>query len=804
MISDGKLDETTIADIILCEPITSKGRESLTRLGLSPQIITPSYFLNTIRVSSKYDENREYEENEHMQDDQNNLYYNYTVDAIQFKELKSRLAQFESRLCSDSPNEYPLLMLGVAGNGKSIEVNRQLREMTSGEADFECGKVYLDLENSFTEITYGIEFVCPEKTPLWLFCIKILDAIMQYIRHCHMLCPQIFQKFNDILVKENLASEKQIRLFENIGGYCSGDNERETALFSSLITLLKQEKVQENIQILLKTLMWIMYCSAPDQKHYIVFDNIEQYIKLNNSKVQIPNSDISKIYRCINNVVQNIINTFNRVEKDLGWKAFKIIIVLRRTSLGLLDSSLLHSAAKAEQNVTDLTGYFQIPDIWKSKKEHIWTPMLCSKFEGSENEDIVKLIDFIMEDGVQAAGTDYQAIIAPLMSYGIRRNAKSQAHAICETRSILLNNNTETINLTEFYKLMETASRVNNSVKYMFRRALIEFQLKWPMAAENQERWRELGIGHLSGQKSCDYCGKRIPIEQVAYYNEKCVTLVRRILSFLSYFPDKNNSSPSSRHKSVADMFATLSCFDLIEGVLIDPRGHKQISTDDFLQLARVLIALGDMSNGDTKSAPYIILGINNDDFHENPSNLVLAELLEIIWREGRSESLPGGKYNGDDYGVRMTDAGEAFLFDWQASFSFIASLYCFTIPPLFFLRDILSIEYVIETVYNASSELCKKYEQEAAHFCGNNVTLRNGKYLPLHNGRCVTFRQRVKELHINHLRLYQNFIEHNYEYLNLTRLNMRELAKDDTGFIAQYISKYESWATGRGAPECF
>lgn len=804
MINDRKLDETTISDIILCEPITSKGRESLTRLGLSPQDISPSYFLDTIRVASKYDENKEYEDNVEMLDDQNSLYYRYTVDAVQFKELKSRLAQFKVRLCSNSPNEYPLLMLGVAGNGKSIEVNRQLREITTGESEFECGRAYIDLENSFSEITYGTEFICPEWTPLWLFCIKLLDAIMKYIRQCHLLCPQIYERFNDIIVKENLASEKQMQVFKNIGNYRIRDNEKEALLFSSLIALLKKEQAQEDIEVLLKTLMWIMYCSAPEQKHYIVFDNIEQYIRLNNCKIQIPNSDISQIYKSANNVVQNIINTFDRVEKDLGWKAFKIIIVLRRTSLGLLDSTLLHSAVKAEQNVTDLTGYFQIPDIWKSKKKYVWTPLLHDKFDNSENEDIVKLIDFIMEDGVQAVGTDYQAIVAPLMSYGIRRNAKSQAHAICETYSILSTENGKTINQTDFYDLMKVASRVNNSVKYMFRRALIEFQFKWPMAVENHERWRELGIGHLSGQKECYYCGKRFAIEGVAYYNEKCITLVRRILSFLSHFPDKNNSSPTSKHKAVADMFATLSCFDLIEGVLVDPRGHNQIPTDDFLQLARVLIALGDMSNGDTKSAPYIILGIKDYDFHENPNDSVLAELLENIWKEGRSACLPCGKYNADDYGVRITDAGEAFLLDWQASFSFMASLYCFTIPPLFFLKDIISIKYVIETVYNAASDLCKKYEQEATHFCGSNVTIKNGKYLPLHNGKCVTFRQRVKELHINHLHLYRMFIEHNYECLHLAQSSMRELTNDRTGFIAQYISKYESWETGEGGPECF
>ena len=279
---------------------------------------------------------------------------------------------------------------------------------------------------------------------------------------------------------------------------------------------------------------------------------------------------------------------------------------------------------------------------------------------------------------------------------------------------------------------------------------------------------------------------------------------MRRILAFLSHFPDKNNNSTNSQHKAIADMFSTLSLYDLIEGVLVDPRGHKQIPSDDFSQLARVLIALGDMSNGDTRSAPYIILGIKDDNFHANPYDSVLAELLKKIWEEGRSESLPGGKYHSGDYGVRITDAGEAFLLDWQASFSFMASMHCFTIPPLFFLKDISSIKYVIETVYNASSKLCEKYEEEAAHFCGSNITLKKGTYLPMHNGRYVTFRQRVKDLHINHLILYRKFIEQNYKSLKPINGSVQELIKRETGFISKYISKYEDWKTNKEAPECF
>lgn len=115
-----ELKEELIGDIILCEPITRKGKESLERLGLSPEDITSTYFYDHLYVTSKYDDKREFETTASNQTaTDNSLYYQYTVDNIQFEELKERLRTFNARFCSNSPNEYPLLMLGVAGNGKS-------------------------------------------------------------------------------------------------------------------------------------------------------------------------------------------------------------------------------------------------------------------------------------------------------------------------------------------------------------------------------------------------------------------------------------------------------------------------------------------------------------------------------------------------------------------------------------------------------------------------------------------------------------------------------------------------------------
>ncbi len=139
-------------------------------------------------------------------------------------------------------------------------------------------------------------------------------------------------------------------------------------------------------------------------------------------------------------------------------------------------------------------------------------------------------------------------------------------------------------------------------------------------------------------------------------------------------------------------------------------------------------------------------------------------------------------------------------MLDWQASYSFMASLYCFTFPPLFFLRDRERICYVIETVYKEANRLCKMYENDAIRFCENNskLTLKCGGYLVKHGDKYITFRERVKDMHLNHLRLYSTFIHECADSLGMSS----ETAEVIDAKILEYINLYRSWNTGEGAKQ--
>lgn len=802
MTSKRVLDEQMISDIILCDPITTKGKDSLKNLHLA-QDIDSKYFYTNLYVQSKYAKDKKFHD---ITDNENNLlYYEYTSDSIRFEMLKIRLERFNEKFESSLRSDCPLLMLGIAGNGKSIEINRQILTLISNSSS----KVYFDLETAITKITYGVDYLCPDsKRSIWLFCIKILDGIVQYIKDNHLLCPIISENFNKKIVVKNFVNERQKNIFKKIKDYRDGDNEKETELFKSLLDLLNGENAEKDIQAMLEILMLIMYCADPYHKNYIIFDNIEEYVALNGSKIQIPNSDISLIYKAIKDVIWNMDNKFNKIEEGLAWKSFKVIIVSRRTSIGLIDPSLLQNAGRPHLNISDMTGHFQIPDIWEKKKKHIWDARLKQEFKKQEARKI-KILDRIMTDGKKAIGTDYQAIIAPLMCYGIRRNAKAQAHAALMTHKILTDTKSNSLNIDEFNKILDAASQ-NNAVRYMFRRALIEIQFKNSISGGSKKRWEMLNIGHLAGKKDIVLGGTKTAIECVAYNNPNCVTLFRRVLTYLSYFPDEIHDN-----RTDIEMFATITLYSLIKGVLWDPVKKNELNEiDDYLNLASVLIGLSDMSNDDTKGAPFAILGIKDENFHKDAKDIVLAGVLKQIWDAGEESSSEKGKYNFNDYGIRITSAGYSFLLDWYCSYSFMASLYCHTLPPLFFLKDVSSIKYIIKKVYYESEKLCNMYEEEAKSYCGDDITLVRDKYLPKRNGKFFTFKDRLKELHIEHLRLYRTYIEKNYEILGMDE-KVRDslvLPKDNKltkienniqeGFIDFYIEKYSKWNTE--GKECF
>ena len=233
------LNEESLADIILCEPITKKGNRELERLGLSKREVSNKYFYDNIYVPSQYkgDYISEGRDDDEVNEDDN-------LKEAEFKNIKDEYEDFKDRMTSDKQNQSPLFILGVAGNGKSIEVNNAL--FHHFEQKESVNQVCIDFEDSpSSKLTYVDEFPIPiQDNILWIFCSKIMESIMDYILKNENKSTIIRKTFFDDVFSYQVT-DKHKYLFEAIGNYKKGDRESVRKIFN-LLTGFVQNNSPDN------------------------------------------------------------------------------------------------------------------------------------------------------------------------------------------------------------------------------------------------------------------------------------------------------------------------------------------------------------------------------------------------------------------------------------------------------------------------------------------------------------------------------------------------------------------------------
>jgi len=802
-----KLTQDNLSDIILCDPITSKGLESLGQLGLNTEEhVSPDYFYDNLYITPKYREEalfNEYNTNEKLE-------YSYSVSVERFKELKAKLENFEKKFTSDTQQQSPLIIIGTAGNGKSIEANFKIRNPKRENKKIASNHIVFNLEKSLSELTYETTFSLDDEqkeNSLWLICMALIEGLYKLIEKHYREVPTIVQNHHENFIKHNAANEDEKYFISCIGNFNPIDSITVNELFKTIVKMVNNNNVDKSIEDLLKMTMKIMYCINPNNKNYIVFDNLEHYIKLNANFIPIYNTSLSIFFNIAKNITENLTNIYDRIHTGESWRAFKIIIVMRRVSAYTLVQPCANYATQILGMGNDYNGHFDIWRIWKKKKKFIWEKYLKDKFDNEHGQRIITIIDDMMDDNPGAIGFSYQELISVLMNAGIRRNGRAQAHAAICVYDILHSNNIFYINFDIFQKLLyvmlqERTEKAITVTRYIYRRALIEIQYKRMIISEGvQIRFYNLFIGTLSNVREGsikDISGQNIKRRDVKYdYPNDHVTFVHRILSYLSHWIDTSPVPIEDNFNYKTGMFEIKSLHDLMTGVFLNPVEKETKVLDlskHFLPLAKVLNSLGNMSYEETKTAPFIILSVKDSRFYSNDSNYGLANILKEIWDAGAKESKPEGKYNNSDFGVRLTEAGDVFLRDIQPSFSFFSALYCSEEVPLFFLIDFERIKIVISTVYRVANNLCEKYEFAASSFCGPGVNLYEGNYLPKYKSKYITFRARVKEMHICHLELYKDYINKNAMTIGLQDETKELLIK----YINTYIRRYKKWKTSR------
>ena len=829
--------EKFLSSLILCDPITTKGMEDLKFLkdkGLRRDVTREYFYENdNLRVPSVYEENRLYEDVAASADEQTGIFHEYTFDREQFEKAKSHHSELMRRITSTTLNDPVFIFQGVTENGKSIEINRLIYQHTvnSETGSKDCSFSLLDFEEASSSVERGDKFEAWNDSTTAVSCVIIFEAIIKFVeKNLGTLGQTVCKYYLENVSDKGFGSEAVESIFKKIGEYTSDKPGKIREVFSAIKNVTSIGDAEKTILNLLQVLMWVMFCSNPNRPCRIIFDNIESRIVVDRHSVQIPDKDIEILHKTVKKAVSKMnLDIKNYFVTDVSF--FSALFVVRRTTHGLLKRDSLHFATDLATKAEDLTGQFQLWEIWEKKRNVLWKGDLEAQLVDDEYKQLVAVMDIITSKGTNTLGRSYQALIASLMNYGLRRIGYAQAHASFMTCSYLLDSSSSayTMGYRRFIDLMANADGAEwGATRYMARRALLEIQFKW---SASQSTWKFLQIGYVSERCQCE----KIPglsgeiITRPLGLPTSNISMVSRILSFLScHHSGYDNQSSFWENKTPDEMFDAVHLYDLIKEILTPSTCRREtfgysIPSKDYRAFATVLIALSNMKADETQRSPYVILTVDDNEFHDSENAVeTLTDILEQIISSGKADRKANGKFSCGRFNARITEAGFWFLHRWLHSFSYIAAISCYSIPPLFFLNDRNMIHYVLSTVYEKSKEICARYEKEAAAFLGikddgdnsaekkkkeknskdgaNDNALRFLHLRPSSKSDGEqTFRNLVKTQHKEHLDLYKDYITKSYLMLGLSEEDRDFIIGD----IIEHIKKYrsEEWEAGK---ECF
>jgi len=270
--------------------------------------------------------------------------------------------------------------MGTTGVGKSIEAYAKIRNSQKNTENTAINHIIYNLEYSFTELTKSFTYRLDEKrkeNALWLICMVLLEKLYNLATKDNNNFSLIAKNHRIYFENENSSDTPENNIFSCIKKYRPRNKKRTgKKLFESIIKLIDNNDICKSIEDILKITMNLMYCVNPKNKNYIVFDNLEHHIELNTQYIVIYNSVLSDLYKFIEEVTSNLTKIYDQIKKDESWRAFKIIIVMRRTTGHLIGKTSEHYATKFLGMGNDYTGHFDIWRIWNRKKKYIWENML--------------------------------------------------------------------------------------------------------------------------------------------------------------------------------------------------------------------------------------------------------------------------------------------------------------------------------------------------------------------------------------------------------------------------------------------
>lgn len=852
-----KISQDLIENILLCDPITFRGRLKLKALGLE-NTITPSEFwgdpsdpnqgiwVSPIDVSN-------YKEPVF---DASDLIIHYP-EHYETDRIEKRREKLNSRF-NGSEDVALIALKGVVGSGKSIEMHRQVfanykhipfQSMVKGDTD--PNAILVDLERDVQFVDAKEQYRCADpKQPIHLFLTSSLETLTNYVwklmssHRNELACAK--DNLREFFYRDDYplrtVSDFEYKLIENISLWASdlANNPNVSVdiwqdLCQQIIDNLKTKHkpvvesreislaaAQEDIIQVYKLLFLLSYCAFPNTKKAFIIDNIEDYIAVRTiteqkvyTGIPVSNNQILLIYTALYQTKQRIKEAFEKYSfytQKCCNQSITFGMAIRRTTHQLLCNLYMGSVGALYDDIFDITGDLALESLWTKKYELIWKKHLLKDVgEGSAVNRFILFANSMILEGDNTLGIPYPIRMMRMLSRGVRRVGHNISYNLYSVFSLLSAGNSTNkrryITVNQFSNLLQQRS----AARGMLRQALIEFYYMGQIYRTHNSqdavglRWRLLNLGHL-GNKKTDYLfgkdGRKRKGEENAKitYNEiiysdgakrnysNSLTSYRSLLSrVLVVLAERLDTSSS---ECVAPEYLDME----LKTLLTELFPYKP-TIAELRNVAQVLIAASSPEReGDF--TPYVIMELKaQDEIDAENGTDSFAYYLQKIWDEPDSKK---GEDKPLSNIIRITEGGFDFLFQWQASYSFYSSLYCYNFAPLFFINSKELVFHILNRVYNNADIMRQFYHYEAIRFArlAPDITI-NDKSLPdkyLHNadGIRMSFDKMLSKLHVDYLALYEQYIKECYQLMGISDNDKEDLLDA----ITVIREKYLRWST--------
>lgn len=754
-MSTSKSERFMLEDILLCDPVSKRGKEALARVTSKTNGKTMSLkdFYEQVYIEPFFIDFPENEENEDLYMEYNDFFdFAFSELGALSRNLNDKKMQYENLFFSQN-SDMLFLIRAAAGSGKSIYLNHLKRERrklfqpekidlesVNGQLN-DANEINFDLEQSTSKITYGwVSFPSddyklgnnsPEsiKAP-WCFFIMLLDSLFNIVYS--ILSNKNSDEYRNFINNFNIIYgnnyEREIEALYNFAKDKTVDDndnhsvrEYSSALFTILINMCFKEhkNVSSCIICALESLTRLIAVKSDiksAKQTLISFDNIEHFI---DNKKRIYDSDIRLITSSVIKFAQNEERHYQKIGLNFA-SYFKIILVVRDTTNKMLPSDV-HTYFNQNNCSVDVTGWYSLEKIYESKLRY---------FPIDATTSSINFFNLIINDSLKTRKNNLMEQIASMYNHNNRRTTHMliRISGIFEQKENYPCKNKGSLNYEQYKKLWEWKEK--NHIRFLCRQSVLRL---------------------IYNEIADTYFFDRIC--SCSSSSNKTTTYARRIVTWLA----NKESHKQEEYFSFCEILRKVYC---CPGV-----GNKKISYKDVLEISKVLVALDEhrfsypseiykysIEPCPNRWCQLIIIKFNVSNTQGKLTAEMLAKRMLYEYENGFKDS--------DNFGIRLTEAG-AYFAQMLREFEYFSCRYAKADAPLIFMLDKEQIKNTLELVYTNAKE------------CIDNTILFEGSffkweysagYKHLHHLRQKNTYQsyvyRILKRHIDYLRAYRLYLK--------------------------------------------